>query len=528
VLGQIQRPPVSAWRSAAILVAAAAISACGPTQVTAGAGLTALSHTVRPAGRLSPGTTAISVAVDRATGGYWILKSNGGVANFHAPWNGSLLGKVPAGSVATAIATGRPGGYLVLTSDGGVYGFGTRSYGSDAGKLPPGVIAVGLTSDPRTGGYWILRSDGVVDSFHAPHRGSVAGPDPAGSAVLAIGAGKPGGYLVMTAKGALPVGYGGHIWKHIPTKQKVAALTFDIGAPNLGGLPKVLATLRRDHAASTFFLIGAWVSRFKAAAREIVKSGAAIGDLSLDHEHFPRISDYSMREQVLGAQSEIEKITGAQPWPWFRFPFGDHNNHTIAVVNSLGFATIGWTVDTLGWEGTSRGITVRSIIRRVVSARRPGEIVLMHPAATVDHSILDAQALPGIIKALRHHGYSFVTINALQQAIGFRVPKAVVAIRGFGTRSYGSNARSTPAGSTAIAIAGDPKTGGYWIVDSDGTVAAFHAPLHGSLAGHVPHGYSITAIAAGLNGGYVVLTSNGGIHSFGTPWYGSIISPWSG
>jgi hypothetical protein len=44
------------------------------------------------------------------------------------------------------------------------------------------------------------------------------------------------------------------------------------------------------------------VHRFKAAARKIMKSGAAIGDFSLDHEHFPRIPDYSMRDQVLSAR----------------------------------------------------------------------------------------------------------------------------------------------------------------------------------------------------------------------------------
>jgi peptidoglycan/xylan/chitin deacetylase (PgdA/CDA1 family) len=478
-----------------------------------------------PHDKLSRGTIAVDAAVDQATGGYWILKSNGGVANFHAPWRGSIEGKVPAGAVVTAIAAGKPGGYLVLTSNGAVFSFGTPSYGSDAQKLPQGVTAVGLTSDHATGGYWILRSDGVVDNFHAPHHGSVPSPVPAGSAALAIAAGKPGGYLVMDSKGALPEGYGGRFWSNIPTTRQVVALTFDIGAANLGGLPRVLATLRRDHAAATFFLIGDWVSRFRAAAREIVKSGAAIGDLSLDHPHFPKIPDSSMRDQVLSAQSEISAVTGARPWPWFRFPFGDHNDHAIAVVNSLGFATIGWTVDTLGWEGSTRGITVASIIARVVNARQPGEIVLMHPAATVDHSTLDAEALPGIIKALRSYGYSFVTINALRQSIGFRVPPAVAGVRGFGTPAYGSNARQIPTGVTAVAIAGDPRTGGYWIADSDGSVAGFHAPMHGEMTGKVPPGYCVTAIAAGLNGGYLILTSNGGIRAFGTPWYGSIVSP---
>jgi peptidoglycan/xylan/chitin deacetylase (PgdA/CDA1 family) len=529
----IMRKTQITWRvlgAGVALLTAAAVTAC------AGSGSVATRRPARaqasrparprPAGEvLSRGTTAIGVAVDRATGGYWILKSNGGVANFHAPWHGSVQGKVVAGSVATAIAAGKPGGYLILTSAGAVYAFGTPSYGSDAGQLPPGVTAVGLTGDPATGGYWILRSDGVVSSFHAPRRGDAASPEPSGSALLAITAGRSGGYLTMESRGALPDGYGGRFWSYIPTSRKVAALTFDIGAANLGGLPKVLRTLRRDHAAATFFLIGAWVNRFKAAARAIVKSGAAIGDLSLTHPHFPRISDASMRDQVLSAQSEISKVTGAQPWPWFRFPFGDHNQHTITVVNSLGFATIGWTVDTLGWEGTSRGITVASIVARVVAARRPGEIVLMHPAATTDGSTLDAQALPYIISALRGYGYSFVTINALRPAIGFRVPSAVVSVRGYGTPSFGSDAGQLPRGVTAVAIAGDPATGGYWIAQSNGAITAFHAPRRGSLTGLVPPGYCVTAIAAGLHGGYLVLTSNGGIHTFGTPWYGSIVDP---
>jgi peptidoglycan/xylan/chitin deacetylase (PgdA/CDA1 family) len=513
-----------------LLAIVLAIAGCGPVSSAASAYQASRSAVPRPHrldaadGRpLARGTTAIGVAVDPATGGYWILKSNGGVAAFHAPWRGSLTGKVSRGSGVTAIAAGRAGGYLILTSAGAVYNFGTGYWGSDAGKLPAGVTAIGLAADPVTHGYWILRSDGVVDNFHAPHRGSLSVLP--GSALLAIAAGRRGGYLVMNSRGALPDGYGGQFWAYIPTTRKVAALTFDIGAANLGGLPKVLATLRRDHAAATFFLIGAWVSRFKSAARAIVKSGAAIGDLSLTHPHFPRISDASMRDQVLSAQSEIARVTGAEPWPWFRFPFGDHNNHTITVVNSLGFATIGWTVDTLGWEGASRGITVQSIIARVVAARRPGEIVLMHPAATVDHSILDAQALPGIIEALRSYGYSFVTINALRSAIGFHVAHTVVRVDGFGTPSYGSNANRIPVGVSAVALAADPATGGYWIVDSDGTVTGFDARLHGSLAGKVPPGYCITAIAAGLHGGYLILTSNGGIHTFGTPWYGSIVSP---
>ena len=46
----------------------------------------------------------MALAVAPATGGYWIVMSNGEVANFHAPWRGSLAGKLPAGVRVTAMA----------------------------------------------------------------------------------------------------------------------------------------------------------------------------------------------------------------------------------------------------------------------------------------------------------------------------------------------------------------------------------------------------------------------------------------
>ena len=56
------------------------------------------------AGKLSAGMTATGFAADPATGGYWIVKSNGGVDAFGAPWHGSLAWHVPAGQSVTGIA----------------------------------------------------------------------------------------------------------------------------------------------------------------------------------------------------------------------------------------------------------------------------------------------------------------------------------------------------------------------------------------------------------------------------------------
>ncbi len=84
----------------------------------------------------------------------------------------------------------------------------------------------------------------------------------------------------------------------------------------------------------------------------------------------------------------------------------------IAIANRLGYISIRWTVDTLGWMG-GRGQTVSGAIQRVVYSLRPGAIILMHigSAGDVDHSTIDAHALPGVIDAIRRRGYSFTTLE---------------------------------------------------------------------------------------------------------------------
>jgi peptidoglycan/xylan/chitin deacetylase (PgdA/CDA1 family) len=80
-------------------------------------------------------------------------------------------------------------------------------------------------------------------------------------------------------------------------------------------------------------------------------------------------------------------------------------------VNQLGYAAIGWTVDTLGWEGTSGGQSTSTVLARVLAGLRPGEIVLMHVGSNpTDHSTLDADALAAVIRAVRARAYNLTTL----------------------------------------------------------------------------------------------------------------------
>jgi peptidoglycan/xylan/chitin deacetylase (PgdA/CDA1 family) len=198
----------------------------------------------------------------------------------------------------------------------------------------------------------------------------------------------------------------------IPDAGRVVALTFDAGA-NAAGLPKILSTLAAKGVTGTFFLTGNWVEANPGGVGQIVSAGHRVANHSMTHPGFTGLDDGQIGQQVRGAEQTI-LAAGADPHPLFRFPFGERDARTIAAVNSLGYVAVRWTVDTLGWKGTSGGVNAQAVADRTLAALQPGEIVLMHIGSNPDDgSTLDADALPDIIDRITAAGYGFATLDAL-------------------------------------------------------------------------------------------------------------------
>lgn len=213
-----------------------------------------------------------------------------------------------------------------------------------------------------------------------------------------------------TGPRGLPAALRGTEWEHLPTARRVVALTFDAGA-NADAVDAILAVLAAQHVPATFFLTGQWVQRYPAQARRIA-SEYPVGNHSQTHPMLTGLSDDAVRAEIDTAAAAITAATGRDPRPLFRFPFGDRNAHTIALVNAAGYGSIRWTVDTTGWRGTSGGMSVDMVRSRVLAQLRPGEIVLMHVGShPTDGSRLDADALPALIGDIRARGYDFVSVT---------------------------------------------------------------------------------------------------------------------
>jgi peptidoglycan/xylan/chitin deacetylase (PgdA/CDA1 family) len=162
---------------------------------------------------------------------------------------------------------------------------------------------------------------------------------------------------------------------------------------------------------ATFFMTGRWAQLYPQWARRIA-ARYPIGNHTFDHQDLLTLTRPAVSSELVTAKAAIQRATGRAPSALFRFPYGSSSASTLALVNHLRYTAVGWTVDTLGWEGTSMGQSLASVSSRALAHLQPGEIILMHVGANPhDQSTLDADALPGIIGAIRARGYRFVALN---------------------------------------------------------------------------------------------------------------------
>jgi peptidoglycan/xylan/chitin deacetylase (PgdA/CDA1 family) len=197
--------------------------------------------------------------------------------------------------------------------------------------------------------------------------------------------------------------------ERLPTGAKVVALTFDAGA-DAAGTERIVSELGRHRAAATFFLTGRWVQRYPRLARRIGKR-YAVANHTWSHSRMTPLSSAEVRKEIRRAEWWIRAGTGRDPRPVFRFPYGDRNARTIAIANSLGYTSVRWSLDTWGWMGTSGGMSVAAVERRVATRLSSGDILLLHVGGGRDGSMLDTRALPEVLRLIERRGYRFVTLE---------------------------------------------------------------------------------------------------------------------
>jgi peptidoglycan-N-acetylglucosamine deacetylase len=186
-----------------------------------------------------------------------------------------------------------------------------------------------------------------------------------------------------------------------PAMGRRVALTFDDG-PSVY-TPQVLAILNRYRVHATFFEIGRQVGPLAAASRAVIRAGDVIGDHTWSH---PDLNASNAAAQLRSARAAIHGATGFRTC-LMRPPYGIAPPGVVGVARNLGLLTIQWGVDPADWSRPGAA----AIAQRVLSAARPGSIVIMHDGGG-DRSETVA-ALRTIVPGLLARGYHLVTVPQL-------------------------------------------------------------------------------------------------------------------
>ncbi|MCX5380550.1 polysaccharide deacetylase family protein [Streptomyces sp. NBC_00091] len=198
--------------------------------------------------------------------------------------------------------------------------------------------------------------------------------------------------------------------RRLPTSRPVVALTFN-AAWDESGIDTVLAELRRRKLAATFFPTGLFAEAHPAAVRAMA-AAHGLGNHSYSHPSFDDLGTAERAREVRRADAAIRTASGAEPLPFFRFPYSSTTAESVEDVNDLGYAAIEFTNDTNGYLGPAGGMTVDAAVRRAVGSLGPGCILQMHVGSSAgDGVVLDARALPRIIDAAQDEGYEIVDLR---------------------------------------------------------------------------------------------------------------------
>lgn len=160
------------------------------------------------------------------------------------------------------------------------------------------------------------------------------------------------------------------IVRSVPTREPVAALTFDDGWSARG---EMLDALKRADVRATFFVIGRVLDQDPDFVRRALDEGHEFGNHTYDHLDAPSaLRAGKLLDQLRWSETALKRIAGeAALKPYFRPPGGGTDTDVVAAAAAEGYRTILWSVDPWDWKYPLTA-------SRVVPQTGAGSIVINH------------------------------------------------------------------------------------------------------------------------------------------------------
>ena len=197
----------------------------------------------------------------------------------------------------------------------------------------------------------------------------------------------------------------GDVVQRFETSQREVWLTIDDG-PFAGDTNAILEVLAKHQAHATFFLEGARVSVNPALVRDITAAGHSVGNHTQHHRvsRFWAAGPWTAARELGACTAALSAAAQASPLG-FRPPVGMANGFVHLIARQQRLPVIGW--DVRGYDGLDT--CPDRVARRILSAVRPGSIILLHQrSGSTDTSPRNAATLERVLTELTAAGYRCV------------------------------------------------------------------------------------------------------------------------
>ncbi|MBR4288862.1 MAG: polysaccharide deacetylase family protein [Clostridia bacterium] len=212
-------------------------------------------------------------------------------------------------------------------------------------------------------------------------------------------------FVILSILFLLPISANAKVLKKADTDKKRIALTFDDG-PSKSNTAAILNVLKEYEIQATFFVIGENAEKDPDRIRSIFDAGHEIGNHTYSHIYISKVPESTLRNEIEKTENILMKITGEKPHV-FRPPGGFYNDASLAVLDSLGYKCVLWSVDTRDWSMPKSD----NVATQVQESATKGDIILFHDLE--DKRLPTVAALKRIIPYLIENGYEFVTVSEL-------------------------------------------------------------------------------------------------------------------
>lgn len=194
--------------------------------------------------------------------------------------------------------------------------------------------------------------------------------------------------------------------------EKVIYLTFDEGGNDITYIKEIADVLNDNGVTATFFLTRNYILNEADFINELVEKGHVVANHSWHHYDMTTLANANDIDKFVLEITETEKtymqVTGKEMKKVFRFPKGGASPRAMQIVKDLGYTTYFWSH---AYYDFASDVSGEEALKTLMDHYHNGAIYLLHPSNKGNY-----QAMDKFVKNMKELGYTFKTVDAIQEA----------------------------------------------------------------------------------------------------------------